>query len=95
MRSRRCISYPDGANVNGFSSVDNKAVYKVHADWDIVAALSGRAVTEGIKDATQIGICKAESERPNIAEQDFLRACEIFSQYNDEHDSDKILDTSL
>jgi len=59
MRSKRCNSFPDGANVNGFSSVDNTAVYKFSADRDTVAALSGRAVMEGNKDETQSGICKA------------------------------------
>jgi hypothetical protein len=95
MRSQRCNSFPDGANVNGFSSVDTTAVYKIPADRDIVAALSGRAVMEGNKDETQIGIRKAEIERPIIAEQESLRACDIFRQYYDKHDSDKILDTNL
>jgi hypothetical protein len=53
---------------------------------DVVAALSRRAVI--VKDETQIGICKAESKHPSISEQDSLTACEIFSQYYDEHDSD-------
>jgi len=65
MRSKRFISFPDGANVKGFSSVDNTAVYKIPADWDIVAALSDRAVIEGNKYETQIGICKAESKYPS------------------------------
>jgi hypothetical protein len=80
---------------NGFASVDNTAVYKIPADRDIVAALSGHAVIEGNKNETEIGICKAESERQIIPEQDSLGACEIFSQYYDEHDSDKTLDTNL
>jgi len=67
MRSKRFISFPDGDNVKGFPSVDDTTAYKIPADWGIVAAVSGRAVTEGNKHETQIGICKAESESPVMA----------------------------
>ena len=94
VRSKLFISFPDRANVQGFSSVDNTAVYKIPANWDIVAGLSGRAVTESNKHESQIRICKDEIEPPVMAEQHSLRACEIFSQYYDEHDSNKILDAN-
>jgi hypothetical protein len=74
MRSKRCVPFLDGANVNGVSSVDNTAVYKIPADRDTVAVLPGRAVKDGNNDDTQIGICTAECERPNIGEQEALRA---------------------
>jgi hypothetical protein len=83
---KRCISVPDGVTFHDYVSIDdNAAVSEVPSDRDIVAAVSGRAVTDDSDDEREIGACELESERQIVTTKEALSAFKVIIQYYDAH----------